>query len=72
MGCCDGFGFVLCVVDLCPFWCVSRLPGEERTCQWRSQNAEKIAHIKGRLLDQAVVFFNCVPFQMRNSLKGKS
>ena len=30
--------------------------------QWRSQNAEKVTHIKGRLLDQAVVLFNCSPF----------
>ena len=30
--------------------------------QRRSQNAEKVAHIKGRLLDQAVILFNCVPF----------
>ena len=26
--------------------------------QWRSQNAKKAMHIKGKLLDQAVVFFN--------------
>ena len=26
--------------------------------QWRSQNAEKVTHIKWRLLDQAVVLFN--------------
>ena len=31
--------------------------------QWLSQNAEKFKHIKGRLLDQAVILFNCVPFQ---------
>ena len=30
--------------------------------QWRSQNAEKVTHIEGRLLDQAVILFNCVPF----------
>ena len=30
--------------------------------QWRSQNAEKVAHITGGLLDQAVIFFNRVPF----------
>ena len=30
--------------------------------QWRSKNAEKVTHIKGRLLDQAVVLFNRVPF----------
>ena len=41
-------------------------------CQWRSLNAEKSTHIKGRLLDQAMVFFNCVPFQMETSLKGKN
>ena len=36
--------------------------------QWRSQNAEKATHIKGELLDQAVVFFNCIPFQNGNFL----
>ena len=29
----------------------------------RSQNAEKVTHIKGRLLGQAVILFNCAPFQ---------
>ena len=29
-------------------------------------------HIKGRLLDQAVILFNCIPFQMGTSLKGKN
>ena len=31
--------------------------------QWRRQNAEKVTHIKERLLDQAVMLFNCIPFQ---------
>ena len=34
--------------------------------QWGSQNAEKVTHIKGRLLDQAVIIFNCVPFHNRH------
>ena len=34
--------------------------------QWRSQKAEKVMHIKGRLLDQALVLFNCVPFYNGN------
>ena len=44
------------------------------TARWqrRSQNAEKVTHIKGRLLDQAMILFNCVPFQMGPSLKGKN
>ena len=29
--------------------------------QWRSQNAEKDMHIKGRLLDQVVILFNYIP-----------
>ena len=29
-------------------------------------NAEKVKHSKGRLLDQAVIFFICVPFQNGN------
>ena len=40
------------------------------TMQWRSQNAEKVTHIKGRLLDQAVIQFNGVPFHNGTSLKG--
>ena len=33
---------------------------------WRIQNAEKDTHTKGRLLDQAVVLFNCTPLQNVN------
>ena len=38
--------------------------------QGRSQNAEIVTHIKGRLLDQAVILFKCVPLQNGTSLKG--
>ena len=31
--------------------------------QWRSQNAEKVTHIKGRLLYQAMILYNYVTFQ---------
>ena len=34
--------------------------------KWRSQNAEKATHIKGKLLDQAVILFLCVTFQNGN------
>ena len=34
--------------------------------RWTSQNAEKFTHIKVRLLDQAVILFNCVPLQNGN------
>ena len=34
--------------------------------QWRSQNVEKVTHIKGRLLGQAMVLFYCVPFHNGN------
>ena len=37
----------------------------------RSQNAENVTHIKGRLPDQAVILFNCVPFQNGNFSKRK-
>ena len=30
--------------------------------QWRSQNAEKVTHTKGRLLYQAMILYNNVPF----------
>ena len=32
----------------------------------------KNTHIKGKLLDQAMVLFNCDPFQNETSLKGKN
>ena len=34
--------------------------------QWRSQNAENVTHVKGRLPAQAVILFNCVAFQNGN------
>ena len=34
--------------------------------EWRGQKAEKITHIKKRLLGQAVILFNCVSFQNGN------
>ena len=40
--------------------------------QRRSQNAEKVTHIKERLLDQAINLFNCIPFEMGTSLNGKN
>ena len=39
--------------------------------QWRSQNAEKITHIKGRLLYQAMILYNYVPFQNWNFSERK-
>ena len=45
--------FFRAVQDLCPF-------------QLCSKNAEKVTHNKGRLLDQAVILFNCVRFQNGN------
>ena len=44
-------------------------PHEE---QWRSQNAEKVTHINGRLLYQELILYNHVPFQIGTSLKGKN
>ena len=49
-------------------WCQK----DRNVTQWRSQNAEKVTHIKGRLLGQAMILVNCVPFQNWNSLKGKN
>ena len=42
--------------------CLQYIECNMLTIQWRSQNAEKVAHIKGRLLDQAVILFHCVLF----------
>ena len=40
--------------------------------QWRSKNAEKVMHTKGRLLDPSLILFNCTLFKMGTSLKGKN
>ena len=40
--------------------------------QRRGQNADKVTHIKGRPLDQAMILFNCIPFQIGTSLKGQN
>ena len=42
------------------------------TQQWRSQNAEKVTHIEGRLLYHALILYNYVHFQFGTSLKGKN
>ena len=42
------------------------------TMQQRSQSAEKVSHIKGRQGDQAMSLFNCIPFQIGISLKGRN
>ena len=34
--------------------------------QLRNQSAEKVTHVKERLLDQAVLLFNCIPFLLGN------
>ena len=39
---------------------------QENIVQLRSQNAEKVTHIKGRLRDQAVILFNCAHFHNGN------
>ena len=39
--------------------------------QWCSQNAEKVMHIKGRLLDQTMILYNYAPFQNGNFSKRK-
>ena len=48
-------------------------PGLWIRLQWRSQNADEIAFIKGRLLETSVIIFNRAPFRnMGTSLKGKN
>ena len=42
----------------------------ENVKQWLSQNAEKLTHIKGRLLGQAVLLFNWSLFEMGTSPRG--
>ena len=43
-----------------------------KKCLLVHQNAEKVMHIEGRLLDQEMILFNCIPFQIGTSLKGKN
>ena len=40
--------------------------------QWRNLDVEKVTHIKGRLLDQAVISSIAPLFKMGPSLKGKN
>ena len=35
-------------------------------CHVVARTLEKVTHVKGRLLDQAMILFNCVPFQNGN------
>ena len=44
---------------------------EFNSYEWLSQNAENVTHIKRRLLDQAVILFNCVAFQNGNFSERK-
>ena len=53
-------------------WFLSHIKDKLKLKQWCSPNAEKATHIKGRPLDQAVILFNCIPFQMGTSFKGKN
>ena len=53
----EQFGQHLVYHFLVSICCVARTP--------------KVAHIKGRLLDQAVIVFNCVPFKNWNFSKRK-
>ena len=52
------------------FYCIHKQP--RLRGQGRSQNAEKVTHIKGELLDQAVILFISSLFKMGTSLKGKN
>ena len=49
----------------------SRLANMLNVKKWCSQNAEKVMHIKGRLLDQAMILYNYVPFQNGNFSQRK-
>ena len=56
----------------CDFSSIKLQCSYKHAFQWRSQNAEKVTNIKGRLPDQAVILFNCVPIQKGTSFKGKN
>ena len=47
-----------------PIYVYIRVP-PPRGVQWRSQNAEKVTHNKGRLLNE-VIIFNCDTFRNGN------
>ena len=56
-------------VDTIPkylFQCFSHKRVISNEHQWRSQNAEKIKNIKGRLLNEEMILFICIPFQNGN------
>ena len=42
------------------------------TYQWRSQNTENVTHIKGKLLEQAVIILIAFLFIIGTSLKVKN
>ena len=41
-------------------------PAIGKVLQWRSQKAEKVRLIEGKLLYQVMIFYNYVPFQNGN------
>ena len=41
------------------------------TNKYQYQNVQKVTHLKGRLLDQAIILFICIPFQNGNFSQRK-
>ena len=61
--------FLKKLADLCHYF----ITKYQHVKQWHSQNTEKVTRIKGRLLEQAMIHFSCVPFsKMGTSLKRKN
>ena len=49
------------------FYVNSKKGPDKRIGQRRSPDAEKVTHIKGRILFQALILYNYVPFQIGTS-----
>ena len=62
-----------CITAICRHGRLKEAFAHMHKCQIqrRSQNAEKVTHIKGRLLEQADIISIASLFKMVTSLKGK-
>ena len=60
------------IVTRVTFYIKSQKGPDKHIGQRRSPDTEKVTHIKGRILYQALIIYNYVPFQIGTSHKGKN
>ena len=60
------------IVNRVMFYVNSQKGPDKYIGQRRSPDAEKVTHIKGRILFQALILYNYVPFQIGTSHKEKN